>query len=419
MGGRVVATISEQQAGTLVLAVMILLVAALIGAKIAAFLGLPKVAGEILAGLVVGPTVLGRLFPGVYDRVFLDFAGEGQAISVFYWLGLIFLMFTSGCEADMKDVRKDGKLVCWLIFGATAPSLIVGYIISDRYFAEHYLGSAESVPVFNVTFALAVAVTSIPVISKIFLDLGLLQHRFARIILAAATIQDLFLWAVFSAAGSFLANRGFGATHLFLHVAATFAMFAFAMLAAPILGRIGAFEKLTIFSYDSVYFILCFLCIQLGSLFGVNMMYTAFVAGLIFKNIATPAARQAQAKVRDMCLAFFTPVYFATVGVRIHVTGDFRMGLFLAFLLVASAIELAGCVAAMRAMRMSWLTSLNFGIAMNARGGPGIVLAMVSYDMGIVSYEFFCVLVFTTLISSAAAGWWIDYINGKGKLLPP
>lgn len=417
MEPNIIATITEPEAGILVLAVLTLLLAALIGAKIAAWLTIPKVAGEILGGLLIGPTLLGHWFPDWYAYIFQSFATEGPALSTFYWLGLIFLMFTSGYEANMEDFKSDRKIIGWLIAGSTVIPLVAGYAVSDRWFVDFYVGEAGNVVVFNLVFAIAAAVTSIPVISKIFLDLGLIRHRYAKIILATATIQDLFLWVILSAAGSILARNAIDPSSLALHVGVTAVMFAFAMIAAPMLGRIRMTAKLAVFSFDSIYFILCFSCIWLGSLFGVNIMYTAFIAGLIFKHIRNDEAVRAQAKVKEMCLAFFTPVYFAIVGLRIHITGDFDVGRFLVFLFLVSAIELLGCVVAMRIIRVSWLASFNLGVAMNARGGPGIVLATVTYEMGIINYEFFCVLIFTTLVTSAAAGWWIDHVNRKGKLL--
>lgn len=417
MNPNTIKMISESQAGILALAILMLLLAALFGAKIAAWLSIPKVAGEIIGGLIIGPTVVGHYFPGVYAYMFHGFETEGHALSVFYWLGLIFLMFTSGYEANLDDFKSDRKIIAWLIGGSTVIPLLAGYYISDYWFAEYYVGEAGNVVVFNLIFAIATAVTSIPVISKIFLDLGLIRHRYAKIILSAATIQDLFLWIILSVAGAMLANKDIVAVDLAFHILVTIAIFAFAMVVAPVLGRYRSIAKIAIFSFDSIYFILCFLCIYLGSLFGINIMYTSFVAGLIFKNIRNPEAEKAQVKVKDMCLAFFTPIYFAIVGLRIHITSDFNVGRFILFLLIVSAVEMIGCIIAMRIIRVDWLSSLNLGIAMNARGGPGIVLATLTYDMGIVNYEFFCAMIFTTLISSAAAGWWIGYIHRKGKLL--
>ncbi len=418
MTPRIIATISEADAKTLLLALLILLVAALAGAKAAALLRIPRVAGEIVGGIVIGPTLLGRFFPDAYGDVFGAFAGEGQALSVFYWLGLILLMFTSGYEVEMKGFREDRKIIGWLLAGSTILPLFAGYYAADIWFVEAYIGRAGHVAAFNLVFAIAVAVTSIPVISKIFLDLGLIKHRFARIVLVTATMQDLFLWVILSIAGGLAAGKESSAVGIASHIAVTILMFCFAMFVAPLFGGSKWLGKLAVFSYDSMYFILCLLCICLGGMSGVNIMYSAFVAGLLFRNIRNAEAAEAQRKIRDLSLAVFTPVYFAIVGLRIHLTGDFGLGLFLAFLMTASVLELAGSILSMRIAKLDWLSSVNLGIAMNARGGPGIVLATVTYEMGIVNYDFFCALILVTLITSTAAGWWIAYVNRKGLLLP-
>ncbi len=413
----IIATLTEAQTVLFVLAVMLLLVAALAGAKMANWLGIPKVAGEILGGLLLGPTLLGAVFPETYDIVFRSFEGQGQAISVFYWLGLILLMFTSGYEIDISDFRSDRKVIGWLLAGSTVPPFVLGYLVSAIWFVDIYIGRADNAAAFNLVFAIAVAVTSIPVISKIFLDLGLIKHRFARIVLVTATIQDLFLWIILSLATGLTLNSDITFFGLLGHVAVTVLMFVFAMFLAPALTRWPRLKQLAIFSYDSIYFVLCFLCICIGGLFGISIIYSAFVAGLMFRKIKNPEAVRAQAKIRDLSLAFFTPVYFAIVGLRIHLTGDFDFGMFLMILLIISVIELAGCLAAMRAIKMDWLSSLNLGVAMNARGGPGIVLATVTYELGIINYDFFCVLILATLVTSTLAGWWIAYVNRQGKLL--
>ncbi|MDR0221682.1 MAG: cation:proton antiporter, partial [Lachnospiraceae bacterium] len=162
---------------------------------------------------------------------------------------------------------------------------------------------------------------------------------------------------------------------------------------------------------------LCFACIALGAVFQVNIIYSAFLAGLLFKNtVSKHLSADSARKIKDVFSAFFIPVYFALVGLRINLGADFSVKMFLLFILIASGLEIAGCMIATLAIKMDFLTSLNLGITMNARGGPGIVLASVTYEMGIINYEFFCALILTTLITSALAGFWIDLMNRKGRV---
>ena len=414
---RVVTIVNETGAVSLFLAVMILLLSAILCGKLVTLVKLPKVVGEILGGFIIGPSVFGRLFPGLYEGLFLEPAGQGTALSVFYWLGLVFLMFSAGYETDFKDIKSDAKIIGWLIGGATIPPFILGYLISDRFFADYYLGAAGNRLVFNIIFAIAASVTSLPVISKIFMDLGLIRHRFARIILATATLQDLFLWIILSVATSIITNDAVVYSSIVLHIVITLTMFVFAMLVMPRVQKLRITDKFPFMAYDSFIFAVCFFFIYIGGLFNVNIMYSAFVAGMVYKNARREDAVASQTKLKDLCLAFFTPVYFAIVGLRLYLTSDFSLSRFLTFLSIAFALEIIGCMIAMKCIRLDWLTCLNFGVAMNARGGPGIVLASVAFDLGVINYEFFCVLVFTVLITSAMAGYWIGFVNKKGKLL--
>lgn len=413
----IVTTISELRAVILFQAVLLLLLSAVIFGKLVTFVKLPKVVGEILGGFIIGPSMLGRAFPVLYEKIFFSFDGQGAALSVFFWLGLAFLMFSSGHEVSFENVKTDMKIIGWLVAGATIPPFILGYIFSDIFFVDYYLGIADSRLVFNIIFAISTTVTSLPVISKIFMDLGLINHRFARIILATSTVQDLFLWPTLSVAISIITNEAVILSSIILHITATLAIFAIVMIIMPRLKKKKLSGKTPWFTYDSLIFLLCLLCICTGGLFNVNIMYSAFIAGMIYKNAWKKEASASFIKLKDMCLAFFTPIYFAIIGLRIYVDGSFSIGFFLSFLAVAFTLELIGCVIAMKCIRLNWLTSLNLGIAMNARGGPGIVVATIAFDLGIINYEFFCVLIFVVLITSAVAGYWIDYVNKKGKLL--
>lgn len=413
----IVASLTERQACIILLSIIILLVSALICSKIVNFIKIPRVAGEILGGIIVGPTVLGYFFPSAYNFVFLNFPEQGQILSIFYWLGLILLMATAGYEINFTDFKGEKRIITALVAGSTILPFILGFHISDAYFAKFYLGDANNLLVFHIIFAIAVSVTSLPVISKIFIDLDLIKHKFAKIVLASATIQDVFLWIILSIATSMLNQQELSVVSILTHVFFTVSVFVAALMLPRWLRTSKCIYKFAIFSYDSIYFIICFSVICIGYVLGVNIIYSAFISGIIFKNIPDNGAIMTQTKLKDLSLAFFTPVYFAIVGLRIHLTTDFSVGLFISFFLLASLIEMLGCFITLKIVGLKNLISLNFGVAMNARGGPGIVLASVTYEMGIINYEFFCVLIFTSIISSAMAGWWIAFINKKGKLL--
>ena len=112
-------------------------------------------------------------------------------------------------------------------------------------------------------------------------------------------------------------------------------------------------------------------------------------------------------KIKDFSFAFFIPIYFALVGIQINLLNNFSFGRFLLYFIIAFGLEFIGTMATMIFTKYNKITKLTFGITMNARGGPGIVLATTAYSYGIINSEFFAVLILVTMISSAIAGYWI------------
>ena len=150
-------------------------------------LGIPKVIGEIIGGLVLGPTFLGFFVPSVYQWIFQAFTQEGQLIAIMYWIGLVLLMFISGFEIQRSINKEDRKLIGSILLGATAIPFLVGWFTSYLYDFSPYLGKNGNTLSLTIIVAIAIAVTSIPVISKIFLDLGIIHTRFSKIFLSTPT----------------------------------------------------------------------------------------------------------------------------------------------------------------------------------------------------------------------------------------
>src|SRR4029077_13815949 len=161
----------------------------------------PGVIGEIGAGIVLGPSVLGSLSWGTYDLFLFDeFVGHKVLLNAFYWLGLCMLMFTSGFHVQRQlpaDERRDIGLL--VIVTSTVPFALGWWAVSFIP-VEQYIQFTGNLVAFKIVFAVSVTVTSIPVISKIFVDLGLMQTKFAKVVVATATLHDIVLWTAIPSA---------------------------------------------------------------------------------------------------------------------------------------------------------------------------------------------------------------------------
>jgi Kef-type K+ transport system membrane component KefB len=379
---------------------------------------LPKVIGEIFGGFLLGPTVLGYLFPQAHNWLFNAFAEEGKLISLVYWFGLILLMFVSGFEIQKKFSGEDKKIVGAIILGATVIPFIAGWIAPSIYDFSRYLGPKNNMLALQIVIAIAVAVTSIPVISKIFIDLNVLHTHFAKVVLAAATIQDIILWiALAIATGLVSGTAAMSFTGITSSVLITVAFFVLSLAFMPKVINFGNSLKYNLLIKSSaagyVLFI-CFLFSALASILNVNIVFGAFLAGIAIGLMPNEKFEKEKNHVREIGLAFFIPIYFAIVGLKLDLIRHLDLGFLLWFLVFSSFFEISGTMLVAKAIKKDWLSSFNLGVAMNTRGGPGIVLATVVFDLGIINETFFVTLVLAAVITSLAAGYWFKYVLSKG-----
>lgn len=376
----------------------------------------PRVIGEIFGGLVLGPTGLGYFWPQAHTWIFNAFEGEGKLISILYWFGLVLLMFISGFEMDKSADKKDRKIILAVLLGGTIMPFLAGWMAPSFYDFSPYLGTKANMPALKIVIAIAVTVTSIPVISRIFLDLDVIHTRFAKIVLAAATIHDVFLWVALAIATGLVSTQSLGLSNIVSTVLITVVFFALALTVMPRLIRFsnGLRYNFLIKSSASGYVLfLCFLFSATASVLEVNIVFGAFLAGIVIGVMPQDRFGAEKKHIKEIAMAFFVPLYFAIVGLKLDFLHHLDLGFFLGFLLFSTLFEMAGTVIAAKLARRDWLSSLNLGVAMQTRGGPGIVLATVAFDLGIINQTFFVTLVLVAIVTSLFAGYWFKFVLSK------
>jgi len=380
-------------------------------------LHLPRVVGEISGGFILGPSCLGFFDPELSKLVIPQGALQAQLLSAFHWVGLTLLMFTAGFRVQHGFLTKDGRTVFTLLASATILPFGAGLAATTLFDFGGYIGPNGDTITFALVLAIAVAVTSIPVISRIFIDLDIIDSRFARIVLAVSTFQDILLWAILAVAIS-LADSG---QETDANIAVTIAKPLLICIAGLILGPIALqfLQKLRIASVVrsaklGFALIWCFLVAQLAAFFDVNIVFGAFIAGVALGSLKPGQMEEEKAQISKFSLAFFIPLYFAIVGMSIDLPKSFDLFLFVGFLLFSTLVEGICAFFAMRSLRFNTLTSFNFSVAMNTRGGPGIVLASVTFGGGLIDERMFVALVLTAVATSIAAGAWFRFVVRRG-----
>lgn len=416
------AALSNSDLTTFFLAISLLLLFAHLFGYVFQRLHMPKVIGEIAGGLLLGPTLFGWLAPHLSTIIFGSFAAEDQIFSSFSWLGLVMLMFISGFELQKSFRKDDRKLILALLLGGTVVSFAAGWIAPDFYPVTALIGTDRNFLALRIIIGCAVAVTSIPVISKIFLDLHIAQTRFAKIIIAVATIEDVVLWVAIAIATALVSTQPSSPLAIPVTLLFIAAFFLIALLLLPPLLRLLQRLHLPGLAHTpsaGYALLLCLSLAALANLLNINVVFGALLAGIVLEMVSNGRFEKVKASIKDVALGVFVPLYFALVGFKLDLVHHFDVGFFLLFLLFATFFKMLGTILAARLVGENWLSSLNVGAAMNTRGGPGIVLATVAYGLGIISESFFATLVMVAIITSLMAGYWFRLIlNKQWELLP-
>ncbi|MEI2297444.1 cation:proton antiporter [Ensifer sp. MJa1] len=387
---------------------VLLLVAALAGGQLFERLKMPRVIGEIAGGIVLGPTVLGAIAPEAHKSLFAAFPAQGALLTAFYWFGLVLLMFTAGFKVQTDGGGGAGRIVTALVVGTLMIPFALGYA-GASLFADTQLGDPFA---FKLVMGIAAAVTSIPVISRIFLDLGLMGTPFARNVIGAATIQDLILWTILAVATAVQHGEAANAAGIGRVVVITLGFVVASLFFAPAVVRalrhrvIGKFNEAPFTGYTML---LCLVFVAVASLLNVNIVFAALVAGLVMARFPSRHLAPVKQHIADIAIWFFVPIYFALVGQRLNLVHEFDVGLTALFICLSTTIKLVSCTFAARTAERDWGRALDYGVAMNTRGGPGIVLASVSHAAGIIDGRMFTALVLASILTSFATGLWLRW----------
>jgi Kef-type K+ transport system membrane component KefB len=422
--------VTEEQLAPILIALTTLLAGAHALGYVAAKLRQPRFVGEILAGVLLGPFVLGQFAPDATESLLGDPADAADptriVLGFLSWLGLLLLMFISGSEVRRVLAREQRRPTIWILGLGTALPFAIAFVVGAGLPTGDLRGPNGGEAAFLVVLATAAAVTSIPVISRIFHDLKILHTRFASLILGTAMLEDVALFAALAVATTLAQPDGaVGAGEVVSHISVTIAYFAAGLVIAPrVLGAIvdQRWNVLARRQKVGYAFVVMLGYTSVAAVLEVNVVFGAFLAGFGLVGGMQGGQREWFAEAFDaigrFAFASFIPLYFALVGTRLELGAGFSIAVLLAFLVGSSLLRGSFVALASRTAGFGGRDSLDIAVAMNARGGPGIVLATIAFEAGIIAPQFFTALVITAIVTSQFAGWWLDRaLRNRGELL--
>lgn len=367
----------------------------------------PAVLGELLAGVFLGPTVFGMLAPAWQSSLFPREGPIAIALEGISQLAIVLFLLVAGLEVDLSLVWKQGRSALRVAMAGTLVPFLVGLI--SGWWLPDALGRPDQADpmIFALFLATAMAISALPVIAKIMMDLDLYRTDLGMVVISAAIMNDLVGWTVFAIILGLLNPAATNPAAIGQTVGLTL-LYAVLMLTV---GRQVIHRCLPVLQAYTHWpgGVLGF-AVTLGLLgaafteaIGIHAIFGAFIAG-----VALGASRHLQERTRvllDEFVSFiFAPIFFAGIGLRVNFLTQFDGPLVILVLLLACVSKLLGAVLGARwgglPLRDQWAV----GFAMNARGAMEIILGLLALEAGVIDQQLFVALVVMALITSLLGG---------------
>jgi len=389
--------------------VSLMLATAVLFGQLARKLGQPVVLGELMGGILLGPTFLGLLAPNVHAWLF---PAAGITLTVrdaVIKLGMLFFLFVAGLEVDITHLRRLGPRIIWIsITGIVVPfGLGFGLV---RLLPGVWGPQTNNTLIFALFIGTALSISALPLIARILMDLDMIKEEIGMVVMAAATIDDLVGWALFAVILGNLVPGKLIAPSI-VNIWATLGLvLAFFTLFLTI-GRWAAQRSLGWLqnqltwpsSFIGVMIVLILAASAASELIGVHSIFGAFLVGVAFAR-KSEKRNQAHEMVYQFVVSFFAPIYFVSIGLQVDFTANFHLPLVLLVLVIACAGKIGGVTLGARMGKMSLRESLAVGFGMNARGMIGMILASVAFEYKVIDQRVFIALIVMALVTSMLSG---------------
>ena len=389
----------------LLLAIGLLLTAAKACGMLAQRLRQPAVVGEIAAGILLGPTILGRLAPEIQQLIFPMTGERAHLLDGLNLVGIVVFLFMAGAEIDVAGVSRRARHAVSVALGGMVLPMLLG--ASVAWIVPEALGWDGHQPrwLFALFLGTALCISALPVIAKTLLDLGVYRSDLGMTVMAAAVLNDVAGWILFA---FILGNLSSGAAAPSLFGGFVVMGFAAALWAA---GRPLVHYLLSVVhrrtrspaSALAVMMPLVFGGAATSEYFGMHAMFGAFVVGATAAG--SPHFReQTRGAMHDFVSVLFAPLFFASIGLKADFIAHFDAGVVALLFTIACLGKILGCTFGARAAGIASREAWAIGFAMNARGAMEIVLALAAREAGLIGPTTFVALVVMAVGTSMLSG---------------
>ncbi len=408
--------LSHNDITVLLVSLAVLLGTARILGEIATRLRQPSIIGELIAGIVLGPTILGTMWPAASSWLFPAEGPVPVTLHGLTTLAITLFLLVAGLEVDLSTIWRRRTAALYIGLGGMVVPFLVGFV--PAWLLPTYFGASpeSSRLIFALFIATAMSISALPVVAKMLMDLQLFRTDLGMTIVAAAVLNDLLGWMIFAVILAMI-GQGAGAglavwqtlllTLAFVAMMLTVGRWLIDRWLPWILAHTGWPGGILGFAMT-----LAIACAAFTEWIGVHAIFGAFIFG-----VALGDSRHLRTRTRatlDQFISFiFAPLFFASIGLRIDFVANFDLALTLLVLVIATVGKVVGCTFFARKSGMERRESLAVGFGMNARGAMEIILGLIALEAGLISERLFVALVIMALITSISSGSLMQLVLGS------
>ncbi len=393
------------------IAIAVMLIFSRLAAEAVKRIKMPIVLGEILVGIILGPTVFGAISPEAFDSIFpfvLDAAGHHDlsiAMDMIITLSIIMLLFVAGMEVELPLVVEQGKAALSITLFSMIVPIGVGY--AAVWYLPDYLGIAPETDkvVYAFFIGVVLSITALPVIARILMDMGIFKSRVGMTIIASAMFVDMLGWLIFSVLLTYIdtGHEGKGLTYI---ITAILIFGAFMLtIGSKLINKALPWVQ-TKFSWPggvlALALGLCFLGAAFTEYIGIHSILGAFIVGIAFGDSANLRSRTREI-IEHFVTNVFAPLFFVSIGLYVNFIESFNIQLVLAFIVLGYITKIGGAVIGARLGGLKGNNMWSVGMAMNTHGALEIILGTIALNAGFISQEVFVAIVIFVIMSIITA----------------
>jgi Kef-type K+ transport system membrane component KefB len=375
-------------------------------------IGQPTVIGEIIAGIVLGPSLLGAIAPSV--SIFLFPPESLYILQFFSQIGLILFMFIVGMDIDLKILGNKAPEAFLVSHASIIIPFALGMLLA-YYIFINFAGEGVTFLSFALFIGISMSITAFPVLARILQERGMLKTKLGTLAITCAAIDDISAWCLLASLIAIVKAGSFMSSIFTILLSVVYVVFML-IIVRPLLRKFSDIfntKEGVSKAVVAVFLVTCLCSAYITEVIGIHALFGAFVAGVIM-----PPAIKIRSilieKIEDTAIILLLPIFFVISGLRTEIgllNSVYLWKITGIVILIAVAGKFAGSAFSLKFISKSWRESLIIGALMNTRGLMQLIVLNIGYDLGVMSPEIYTILIIMALVTTVMTGPALDLIN--------